>query len=100
MKFKDNDFIKVVDDIITNDTVQSLKMFTHHYGSNRFEHSLSVAYNSYLICKFLNLDYISIARAGLLHDLFLYDCENKSNRPKFHIWKHPKVALSQKNYLI
>ena len=41
-----------------NEIVQSLQNFKHHYGSNRLEHCISVAYYSYKVCKFLNLDYI------------------------------------------
>lgn len=93
MRYKDNEFYNIINDILNNDVVQSLNSFKHHYGSNRFEHSISVAYYSYKLCKLLGLDYISVARAGLLHDLFLYDCENPKTRPKFHIWKHPKTAL-------
>ncbi len=93
MKFYDKNYLYIVDDIINNEIITKLKNFKHHYGSNRLQHSISVSYYSYLVCKFLHLDYISIARAGLLHDLFLYDCENKKTRPKFHIWKHPKIAL-------
>ena len=29
----------------------------------------------------------------MLHDLFLYDCEDKLARPKNHISIHPKIAL-------
>lgn len=93
MKYKDNEFLNIIKVILNNDTVQSLQTFKHHYGSNRLEHSISVAYYSYKVCKFLNLDYVSVARAGLLHDLFLYDCENTETRPKYHLWKHPKIAL-------
>ena len=93
MKNKDTEFFNIVKDILSNETVQSLRFFKHHYGSNRYEHSMSVAYLSYKICKFLKLDYTSAARAGLLHDLFFYDCENPETRPKHHIWKHPKIAL-------
>lgn len=93
MIYENNEFFYIVQNILDNKTIQDLKFYKHHYGSNRLEHCISVAYYSYLICKFLHLDYISVARAGLLHDLFLYDCENKSTRPKFHIWKHPKIAL-------
>ena len=93
MKSKDKIFLDITREILLNDNVQRLSFFKHHYGSNRLEHSLSVSFYSYKLCKFLGLDYVSAARAGLLHDLFFYDCENKLSRPKFHIWKHPKVAL-------
>lgn len=94
MKYKNNEFCNIIKDILSNEIVQSLHTFTHHYGSTRFSHSLSVSYLSYKTCKFLHLDYISAARAGLLHDLFLYDCKSSKYKPKFHIWKHPKIALN------
>lgn len=93
MRFKKNEFLEIINDILINDDVQKLTLFKHHYGYTRLEHSLSVAYYSYIVCKFLHLDYKSIARAGLLHDLFFYDCENKLTRPKRHINVHPKIAL-------
>lgn len=89
---RNSHFLLIINDILVNNNVQSLKKFKHHYGSTRFEHSLSVAYYSYIICKFLHLDYISASRAGLLHDLFFYDNEI-GNKPNFHLWKHPKIAL-------
>ena len=94
MNKQNSEFINIVKDIISNETVQSLRFFKHHYGSNRYEHCLSVAYYSYKICKFLRIDHVSAARAGLLHDLFLYDCGSPETRPKNHIKKHPEIALT------
>ena len=93
MIYINTEFRNIIKDILANETVQSLRYFKHHYGSNRYEHCISVAYNSYKICKFLGLDYVSAARAGVLHDLFLYDCENPETRPQNHITDHPKTAL-------
>ena len=89
---KNNLFLSTINDIIHNDTVQNLKEYKHHYGSTRLEHCINVSYYSYIICKFLKLDYISASRAGLLHDLFFYD-DQKGIKPKFHLWKHPYIAL-------
>lgn len=94
MKNKNNEFYNIIKDILATETVQTLHQFKHHYGSNRYEHSISVSYYSYIICKFLKLDYVSSARAGLLHDLFLYDCQNPETKPQNHIWKHPRIALN------
>ena len=88
-----SEFYEIISDIIKNTSFQKLNLHKHHYLYTRFEHSLSVSYYSYLICKFLKFDYISATRAGLLHDLFFYDCENKLTRPKHHIHMHPKIAL-------
>ena len=93
MKYTNGEFNNIIKDILTHQTVQNLHNFKHHYGSTRYEHSISVAYYAYKICKFLGLDYIAAARAGLLHDLFLYDCENPNTRPENHITEHPKIAL-------
>ena len=90
---KNNEFTNIIKDILDDKTVQNLQLYKHHYSSNRYEHCLSVAYTSYKICKFLGLDHVSAARAGILHDLFLYDCENPKTRPKNHITEHPKIAL-------
>ena len=93
MKNTNDNFLSIINDITINKDIQELKKFKHHYGSTRFEHCLSVSYYSYIICKFLHLDYISASRAGLLHDLFFYDSDI-GEKPKFHIWKHPKIALN------
>ena len=98
MKYN-KDFYKIIKDIINNETFKNLKIYKHHYIYTRFEHSLSVSYYSYLVCKFLKLDYTSAARAGLLHDLFFYDCEDKFTRPKNHIKMHPKIALNNAKQL-
>lgn len=89
----ESNFESIIKNIIIIDEVQKLKDYKHHYGTTRFEHCISVSYYSYIICKFFHLDYVSATRAGLLHDLFLYDCESKKTRPKNHIRSHPKIAL-------
>jgi len=95
----ENDFLNIIENMLNTPDIQNLKSFKHHYGSTRLNHCISVSYYSYCICKFLHLDYKSVARAGLLHDLFLYDCESKTTRPKFHIYTHPKVALENSKKL-
>ena len=40
-----------------------MQNFRQHYDTSCYEHCENVAYYSYLICKKLNLDYISVARA-------------------------------------
>ncbi len=57
------------------------------------QHSINVAYYSYLVCKVFNFDYKSAARAGLLHDLFLYDWRVEKQPEGHHAYAHPRVAL-------
>lgn len=94
-----NEFSKIINDILNHSSFQNLKSYKHHYIWTRYEHCLSVSYHSYLICKFLKLDYKSATRAALLHDFFFYDCEDKLTRPKNHIQNHPKQALENSKKL-
>ena len=90
------EFINIIKDLINNETVQQMKNYRQHFNSSCFDQCLEVAYWSYLICKKLGLDYVSAARAGMLHDLFLYDWRNskkKLNLEHFHAFIHPKIAL-------
>lgn len=94
VKLYDDEFLSIIQDIINNETVQKMKDFRQHCNTSCFDHCLSVSYNSYLICKRLNLDYVSAARAGMLHDLFLYDWRYRENgRKGLHAFTHPRTAL-------
>ena len=62
------EFINIIKDLINNETVQQMKNYRQHFNSSCFDHCLEVAYWSYLICKKLGLDYVSAARACMLHD--------------------------------
>ena len=91
---QDKDFIRIISDLLDQEKVQEMKHYRQHYNINCFEHCLFVSYNTYLICKKHHLDYISGARAGMLHDLFLYDWRKRENgRRGLHAYTHPKVAL-------
>ena len=68
---KDKEYLMIIADLINQEKVQEMKQYRQHHKINCFEHCLFVSYNTYLICKKHHLDYISAARAGMLHDLFL-----------------------------
>lgn len=88
-----NDFLKIVDELITSDEFNRLKGCIHHYGVNRHQHCINVAYYSYILCKKFKLDYVAAARAGLLHDLFYYDWNNSNLSMSQHAVKHSAAAL-------
>ena len=69
----DDEFNVIVKDLTNNPYVLDMKNFRQHCDTSTFEHSYKVAYISYKICKKLNLDYKSVARAGMLHDFYLYE---------------------------
>lgn len=89
---EDAAYMALVGDLIAHPRVQRLEGITHHYHSTRLAHSINVSYTSYRIAQRLGWDAVSVARAGLLHDLFYYDWrETKFN--KSHAWVHPRIAL-------
>lgn len=77
-------YLSIVKDLLKNPKVQEMKKYNHHYDSTCYSHSLQVSYISFLIAKKHNLDYEATARAGLLHDLFLYDWKTDKNHGHFH----------------
>ena len=94
------EFASIVKDLMTNETVQKMKYYKQHYDTSCFEHCRNVAYYSYLICKKYNLDYVSVARAGMLHDLFLYDWRQRQDgRKGLHAFTHPRTALENASKL-
>lgn len=96
------EYINIILDIFKNSTVKNMANFRQHYNSSCLQHCLEVSYISYKICKKLKLDYVSAARAGLLHDLFLYDWRNSRkelNLSSYHAFIHPKIALENSSKL-
>lgn len=87
------EYLEIISNLISNETVQKMKKYRQHYDTSCLEHCIEV---SYLICKKLNLNYVAAARAGLLHDLFLYDWRIPQINLKVkgkHAFAHPKIAL-------
>lgn len=89
------EFFEIIKDLINNPTVLQMKNYKQHYETSCYDHCLEVAYWSYLFCKKHNLDYIAVARASMLHDLFLYNWRHSSQNLKgLHAFEHPKIALN------
>lgn len=90
-----DEFNLIIEDIVNNETVKEMKNYRQHYETNCFDHCKNVAYYSYVVCKKFNLDYKAVARAGMLHDLFLYDWRyNDGTRKNLHAFRHPRIALN------
>lgn len=92
----DKRYMECVYDIMNNEKFKEMNNYIQHGTTTTLEHCISVSYISYKICKYYNFDYISAARGGLLHDLFLYDwhthCKETGNH--FHGLTHPRTALN------
>lgn len=92
----DKDYMSIISDLLKQEKVLKMKQYRQHHNTSCFDHCLFVSYNTYLICKKRHLDYISAARAGLLHDLFLYDWRKRENgRKGLHAFTHGKTAYKQ-----
>lgn len=90
------EFMLCVNDLLNIEDVVNLDSFVQHLNTSRLQHSVNVSYYSFLWAKKRGLDYKSVARAGILHDLYLYDWrENKTE--EHHAFYHPKEALRNAN---
>lgn len=95
----DAEYLQCVEDILHNPAFLEMAHYTHHGDTTCLKHCVHVSYCSYLFAKRHQMDYKSTARAGLIHDLFLYDwhTHSKETGDYFHGFTHPKTALQNAN---
>lgn len=93
-------FEDCIGDIVEKQPVLSMRNIHHHPRTNCLEHSLLVSYVSFRISLKLNLDYRTAARAGLLHDLYLYNPKDSSAYEGLLAFAHPKAALKNAEQLV
>ncbi len=86
-------FSDIVRDLMQDEEVLAMENLPRHSKqSNCLNHSLMVAYLSFLVCKKLKWDHEAAARAGLLHDFTGGDWEEE-NQSILRLWQHPHQAL-------
>lgn len=85
-------FYEVVKQLLSTEEVQSMLQWKHHAHVSCFDHSLFVAYSAYRTARLLRLNSVAVARAALLHDLYLYDPKDKSAHPGNQCFDHPRIA--------
>lgn len=90
----DQDYLECVSDILKHPVFLSMDQYIQHGHTTCLTHSIQVSYMSYCICKKRGWEYRQAARAGLLHDLFLYDWHTHARETGeyFHGFTHPKTA--------
>ena len=76
------EYFEFVKDLLDSDVVNEMKNFRHHYSTTCYQHCINVSYYNYLVCRKLGLNSRSAARAGLLHDLFLYDWRDREKKKR------------------
>lgn len=90
MRRYNTEFYKLVKDILVNEEFTKMKSINHH-GITRYDHSLRVAYYTYIVSKKLHLDYVKATRGALLHDFFTSEVSDMNGVARLR--KHPGVAL-------
>jgi len=97
----DKEFQEIIKELIENETVQSMNNYLQHCKTTCYDHCYRVSYLCYKFCKKHNLDYKSAARAGMLHDLFLYDWRKKAEtgRKGLHAYTHGATACDNASKL-
>jgi uncharacterized protein len=96
--YNDMDFMKIIESII-NKKDFIITQHTIHHGLKKIDHSIKVSYYSYIIAKKYNLDYVSVARGGMLHDFYYSNTNGKffnKDSAKL-VLKHNKIALINAN---
>ena len=84
------EFNEITADIINSSIFMELKKEIHH-GTTRYNHSIRVAWAAFICARKLGLDYISVTRAALCHDLFRKkDCAGLTKKEINRL--HPFIA--------
>lgn len=88
-------FLDNINQILTHPQVLKMDNFIQHGKVTCLQHSIAVAYYSYIAALGLpfKIDYFSLIRGAMLHDFFLYDWHDKNKGFRWHGFKHPKIAL-------
>lgn len=86
-------FLQCVGPLLESDEVSSMKQWQRHYSTTCFDHCLFVSYVAFRLARYFGWDYRAAARAGLLHDLYLYDPADRSAHPGNQCLDHPEFAL-------
>ena len=93
-----NEYLSIIDEFINNEEFKKLKDEKHHHTTNRYDHSLAVAKNTYYICKALKLDYVSATRAAVLHDFF-FDKDFSEDNKAISMLNHYKISIENASKL-
>ena len=86
-------FLECVGALLDTSEVSSMKRWRHHFSITCYQHSLFVSYVAFRLARYFGWDYRAAARAGLLHDLYLYDPADRSAHPGNQCLDHPEFAL-------
>ena len=84
-------YLDCVGELLASPQVQAMRDIRHHPGVSCFEHSLFVSYVAFHLARRWGRDGRAAARAGLLHDLYLYDPRSLPSYKQ--CFAHPLAAV-------
>ena len=85
-----DEYRSMVEQLLLTKTVQGMQQHAHHGSLSCFEHSVFVSYIAFRIARRVGIDAYAAARAGLLHDLYLYNPALMGMKQCFF---HPQAAF-------
>ena len=86
------EFLNIISDIKDNEHVLEMKNYRQHFDTDCYDHCLETSYYCYIVCKLLHLDYVSCARAAMVHDMFLYDWRKPNPYKGLHAFSHGNTS--------
>ena len=86
-------FFQCVAPLAATEEVNSMKQWRRHFSTTCYQHSMFVSYVAFRLARYFGWDYRAAARAGLLHDLYLYDPTDPTAHPGNQCLDHPEFAL-------
>ena len=97
MRINNQEFLNIINPIISNPEFIKRKNYKHHENESVYEHSINVAFITYkMVKKRKKLDLKSAVIGALLHDFYYkpwQDCKIKKPFFKKHGFVHAKEAL-------
>ncbi len=87
------EFFNCVRPLLDSGQVRAMKRWRHHFSVTCWEHSVFVSWVAFRLARRWGWDARAAARAGLLHDLYLYDPFDKTAHPGSQCLDHPEFAL-------
>lgn len=90
------EYYEIVKNILDSKEFKKRKKFNHHYNESVYDHCLKVSFDAFCYAKRHNMDYKSVAIAGLLHDFYDKPWQDNNEKVPFfkkHGFVHAHEAL-------
>lgn len=94
-KVRPMEYDDLIRDLLEHPLVQSMADCISHGQTTMLDHSMAVSWQSYRMSRCLGLNVRAAARAGLLHDFYLYDWHQGHDYKGLHGFIHPRIALTR-----